>query len=145
MDKTLTILGAVLILAVAGGISYWYLRKQGIDTSVSVRGAIATPTGEPSPASQAVRDLANGAVVLDVRTDQEWQEGHAAGATHFELARLQAGELPDIPKDQTIYVYCKSGGRAGQAKAILEQNGFTNVVNIGGLTDWEAAGGPLER
>ncbi len=60
------------------------------------------------------------AVLIDVRTDDEWNAGHAAHAVHFELAKLQGGELPSVPKDAAIYVYCRSGARATMAKTILE-------------------------
>ncbi len=85
------------------------------------------------------------AVLIDVRTDDEWNAGHALGAIHFELAKLQSGELPPIPKDAAIYVYCRTGIRAGQAKTILEQNGYTNVTNLGGLANWQAIGGAVEK
>jgi len=54
-------------------------------------------------------------------------------------------DTAQIYKDERIYVYCKAGGRAEQAKTILEENGFTNVINIGGLSDWEASGGEVVR
>lgn len=86
------------------------------------------------------------AVLLDVRTNQELTlDGYAVNSTHFDLTRLQGGELPDYPKDMAIYTYCKGGVRAGKAKEILEENGFTDVTNIGGLTDWIQAGGEVVR
>jgi len=105
---------------------------------------------EQSPRLDPTRiteEVNNGtAVLLDVRTDAELQTvGYAAGSTHFDLARLQAGELPSISQDITIYAYCKGGARAGRAKDILEQNDFTHVENIGGLVDWENAGGTVIR
>jgi len=86
----------------------------------------------------------NEAVLMDVRTTVELvEDGYAVDSVHFELVRLQNGELPNYPKDMKMYVYCKAGGRAGQAKTILEENGFTDVTNIGGLSDWEAAEGEV--
>ncbi len=81
--------------------------------------------------------------LLDVRTDNEWATGYAKGAMHFDLARLQAGELPGIAKDKPIYVYCAAGARAEKARVILESAGYTNVINIGGLGDWQDAGGEV--
>lgn len=90
----------------------------------------------------AIKEVANGdAVLLDVRRDDEWAEGHAEQAVHFDSAKIEAGELPDIPKDKKIYVYCKSGGRAGKSATIMQNNGFADVHNLGGLTDWLSAGG----
>ena len=86
------------------------------------------------------------AVLLDVRTELELEEdGYAPNSIHFDVVKLDSGELPDISKDKKIYVHCKSGGRAGRAEGILEENGWTNVVNIGGLVDWEAAGGEVVK
>lgn len=90
--------------------------------------------------------LSGSAVLLDVRTDAELvEDGYAKGSVHFDVVKIDAGELPDISKDTKIYVYCKAGGRAGRAEGILEDNGYENVVNIGGLVDWEAAGGEVVR
>ncbi len=83
------------------------------------------------------------AVVLDVRGDDEWNAGRPAPAIRFEYAKLKEGELPDIPKDKKIYTMCNAGGRAGKAKTILEEAGFTNVENAGGLTQWKEAGGEV--
>lgn len=99
---------------------------------------------EQSSVAQAIVDVAAGkAVLVDVRRDDEWAAGHAAGAIHFELAKLEAGEMPDIPKDAMVYVYCAAGARAGKATELLLANGWTNVTNIGGLDAWRAAGGSV--
>ncbi len=97
-------------------------------------------------AQEAVKAMAaGGAVLLDVRRDDEWAAGHAKGAVHWELARLQNGEWPDVAKDAKVFVYCAAGGRAGQARELLMNQGWTDVTNIGGLKDWQAAGGEVEQ
>jgi phage shock protein E len=73
-------------------------------------------------------------IFIDVRTDEEWAAGHIDGALHFDLARLQQGELPDVPKNAAIGLYCRSGVRAGEALQILQENGFANVRNAGGFS-----------
>ena len=85
------------------------------------------------------------AFLIDVRTEIEWNEGHAKGAVHFELSKIQEGETPAVSKDAEIYLYCRSGSRSGVAKEILKKEGFTNVENLGGLDDWQALGGGLEE
>jgi protein-S-isoprenylcysteine O-methyltransferase Ste14 len=66
------------------------------------------------------RQSLDGVTIMDVRTDAEWNESHVEGALLFGLAeRLEQGELPDLPKDTEIYIYCRSGNRAGQAITIL--------------------------
>ncbi len=74
-------------------------------------------------------------IFIDVRTDEEWSEGHLEGALHFELARLEQGQLPDLGKDAPIAVYCRSGIRAERALRILKKYGLTNVRNAGGYHD----------
>ena len=74
-----------------------------------------------------------GAVLLDVRTPEEYAGGHIPGSISIPLAALPAryNELgaPDTP----LFVHCLSGGRSGQAVSFLKSAGFTNVKNIGGI------------
>lgn len=85
------------------------------------------------------------AKLIDVRTDLEWNQGHARDALHFDSKRMEAGELPNLEKDKPVYLYCRSGGRAGRMKTILQNAGFKEVYNLGGLLDWQEAGGEVER
>lgn len=119
---------------------------EGGESSATPTTTAAAATSEfGAAASTAVTDVEAGtATLVDVRTQEEWDEGHAPQARHVPLADLEAGELPtDIPKDAKVYVYCRSGNRSGVAIGILEQAGYTDVTNIGGLTDWQAAGGDV--
>ena len=94
----------------------------------------------------AVEQVQRGeAVLLDVRRQDEWDAGHAKGAELFPAERVMTGgEVPALPKDKTIYTYCVSGGRAGRVRAELERKGFSDVHNLGGLLDWQQAGGEVE-
>lgn len=82
----------------------------------------------------ATPDLAQlikeGAFIVDVRSPAEFATGHAKGAINIPLGQL-ASQLPKFKNKNNIIVCCLSGGRSGQAKTILEQNGFTHVVNGG--------------
>ena len=106
----------------------------------------ATTSQFASVAADAVREVdADEAVLLDVRTDEEFAAGHAPGAVHLPLARIEAGERPPIGKDRRVFVYCRTGARAAAAVEILRKAGFADLTNIGGLADWERAGGDVER
>ncbi|MBP9760539.1 MAG: rhodanese-like domain-containing protein [Candidatus Pacebacteria bacterium] len=70
--------------------------------------------------------------ILDVRSSTEYAMGHKSDAVNFDVQRLASGELPNIPKDAPIEVYCASGARSRMATHILSMHGFTNVIDTGG-------------
>lgn len=74
--------------------------------------------------------IKDGAFIVDVRTPGEFVGGHAKKAVNIPLDQVGA-QLGKFKDKKHIIVCCMSGGRSGQAKAILEKNGFTNVVNGG--------------
>ena len=78
-------------------------------------------------------------LIIDVRTPAEWETGHLADAKHIEWQVIDE-KIKDLTmdKDATIYVYCRSGNRSEKAKKILDQLGYTNVVNAGGIGEAEA-------
>jgi rhodanese-related sulfurtransferase len=88
-----------------------------------------------------------GAVVLDVREDEEWVAGHIPGAVHVPMMRvpqrLQFDPGPLTP-DAEIVVVCKVGSRSAQVTAWLRRQGYDATNLAGGLMAWEAAGRPLE-
>lgn len=75
-------------------------------------------------------------VLLDVRTRQEYADGHIPGSLNIPLDRIDSA-LEAIPNRETpVFVYCLSGGRSGQAVAYLKKMGYTDVVNIGGISSY---------
>ena len=95
----------------------------------------------------AVRDLPkDGVALLDVREDDEWQAGHAAGALHIPTSEFVAryGELTEAaPQDGRVHVICRSGGRSAQVTMYLVQQGIDAVNIDGGMQSWAAAGRPV--
>ena len=87
--------------------------------------------------------IKDGAQLLDVRTAEEFDSGHFAGAINLDVEDMIAGKLPDAAKDTQLYVYCRSGNRSAQAVSLLKQAGFTKITDLGGLTDVEGMGGKL--
>jgi phage shock protein E len=71
-----------------------------------------------------------GAFLVDVRTPGEFAEGHVKGSVNIPLNTV-ASQLAKFKNKKNIVVFCRSGGRSSQAKSILNQKGFTNVVNGG--------------
>jgi len=99
-------------------------------------GGKQTHTQQLSPDELAARLSDSRLQVLDVRTDQEWDEGHIDGALH-----IMAGELParlaEVPRDKTIVVVCGTGYRSTVAASVLERAGRTDVMNLtGGMAAW---------
>lgn len=85
------------------------------------------------------------ATLLDVRGEDEWNDIRAEGAIHWPLARLRAGDTPeDVSLEMPVYVYGTDEGKAEEARDLLIAQGFIEVVNIGGLSDWQQAGGEIE-
>ena len=87
--------------------------------------------------AKQIMDTTNGYILLDTRTQEEYDQSHIPGALlipHTEIAERAADELPD--KDQVILVYCRSGNRSKQASEILAELGYTNVKEFGGINTW---------
>lgn len=84
-------------------------------------------------------------VVLDVREQWEYDEGHIPGVVHIPMNDVPA-RLSEIPTDDTVIVSCRSGNRSSQITGYLRDQGYTNVHNLdGGILGWQSAGLPVEQ
>ena len=82
-------------------------------------------------------------ILLDVRRDDEFEEGHIPGAINIPNESIGTEEIAELPdKNQTIYVYCRSGNRSKQASARLAELGYTNIIEFGGINDYS---GEIEK
>lgn len=81
-------------------------------------------------------EFTDGAVLLDVRTEEEYREGHIDGSINLPLGRIIM--IENIVKDKStpLYVHCLSGGRSRQAVSYLKQVGYTKAKDIGGISDY---------
>ena len=87
--------------------------------------------------AKQIMDTEEGYIILDVRTQEEYDEGHIPGAiviSHEEIAEKAEEVLTD--KDQLILVYCRSGRRSKIAAEALAELGYTNTKEFGGIIDW---------
>ena len=89
----------------------------------------------PDITAMANKAKENGARLVDVRTPEEYAQGHIYGSVNVPLDTLPGGAAI-LGKSDKIYVYCRSGARSGRAAAILGRNGYTDVTNIGGIMDY---------
>ena len=78
----------------------------------------------------------DGAVLLDVRTPQEYREGHIPGSKNVPLQGIDKAADMVENRDTVLYVYCYSGARSRQAVSRLQHMGYSNVNNIGGIADY---------
>ena len=88
--------------------------------------------------AKALMDSESGYIIIDARTQSEYDEGHIPGATlipYDEISDRAEKELTD--KEQLILVYCRSGRRSKIAAEELVKLGYTNVKEFGGIIDWE--------
>ena len=88
--------------------------------------------------AKALMDSESGYIIIDARTQEEYDEGHIPGAIlipEYEIADRAENERPD--KNQLILVYCRSGRRSKIAAEELVKLGYTNVKEFGGIIDWE--------
>jgi rhodanese-related sulfurtransferase len=112
----------------------------------------APPTGAEAQAGladeisvdEAYQKYQAGVFLLDVRTQEEWDEFHAPNATLIPLDELP-GRLDELPQNEEIVVVCRSGNRSQVGRDILRDNGFEQSTSMsGGLNAWRAAGYPVE-
>ena len=122
-----------IVLALIGG---FILISSPSEQSQQTAG-VSTKTSDYSAIEE---DLKNGAVLLDVRTAEEFNEGHIKQAVLFPLQTIEAGQFPEVEKTNKIYLYCRSGNRSAQAEKLLKDQGYSNIVDLGAMSDVIALG-----
>jgi rhodanese-related sulfurtransferase len=110
------ILGSIAVLAVAGYLVFGRGRE--------LQGA------------EARRLVAEGALLLDVRSPGEFSGGHLPGAINVPVQELEARLREVGPDERHVVVYCRSGHRSSRAAQILREHGFAHVHNLGPMTAW---------
>lgn len=104
--------------------------------------------GEPKETKEVSRDEAqrlieDGAQLVDVRADHEWEAGRIVGATHLPLAEL-AERTGEIDSDRPVVVYCRGGNRSTMAAEALAEAGFDAAKLSEGIVGWSEAALSLE-
>lgn len=82
-------------------------------------------------------------ILIDVRTAEEFAEGHIAGAVNIPVDDIER-RLAEIPSDIPVVVYCRSGNRSARAARTLVENNYSQVYDLGGIASWVSAGYPVE-
>jgi len=106
--------------------------------------ACSTPAASAEGSEPSV-SISENTIVLDVRTPEEYAQGHLDGAVLLDLNGGQFAEaLPSLDPDAEYVVYCRSGNRSGQAIALMQERGITNTTNLGSVEQAsEATGIPI--
>ena len=123
MKKVIILLLAVMMLTACGQ-----------DTEKDQGAVYMNITAEEA---KQIMDSEESYIILDVRTQEEYDQGHIPGAiviSHEEIAEKAENVLTD--KDQLILVYCRSGRRSKIAAEALVELGYTNIKEFGGIIDW---------
>ena len=116
------------------------------DTSSAIDWSQAGPDAQKNQLSFAdvKADVEKGAKFYDVRSEDEFNAGNFGITDSLPIAELEAGILPELPKDTKIYVHCLRGIRSAKAVEILREAGFSQVYDLGGVQQVEAIGGQIE-
>jgi rhodanese-related sulfurtransferase len=92
---------------------------------------------------EARRMVEEGAQLVDVRVDHEWEAGRIAGASHIPLDEI-AERAGEIDRDRPVILYCRGGNRSTMATAALQAGGYDAAKLSEGITGWEEEGLPIE-
>lgn len=135
--KIIKLLGVLIIMSIlfssCGGFSEQTQGSSETDAATKQNYVNITPEE-----AKAVMDNESGYIILDVRTEEEFAEGHIPGAIlipDYEISAKAESVLSD--KNQTILVYCRSGRRSKLAAQALLELGYTDIREFGGIIDWK--------
>ena len=100
-----------------------------------------------SPTAAKLLEEKKEIVVLDVRTANEFAEGHIKGATNIDFnSKGFEGNIAKLDKDKTYLVHCAAGGRSGKSLVAFKKLGFKSIYHLDdGFNGWKAAGKPVEK
>jgi rhodanese-related sulfurtransferase len=144
LDPVATAHGSVTGAALLMGAANHMKHSEGFlklvnDAKARIREVTVAETRERMKANAAVR-------LLDVREDNEWQLGRAAGSSHLGKGIIERDIEVQVPDKTTeVILYCGGGFRSALAADVLQQMGYTNVYSMaGGWKAWKDAGAPIE-
>lgn len=133
MKKTIYIILAIILVAVVGGIIMINLNSKNNESKSAIKYA------SMDNIMQIMNENTN-YIILDVRTYEEYNNGHIPNAICIPNETIGEGEIKELPnKNALILIYCRSGNRSKQAAQKLEKLGYTNLIEFGGIIDWKGA------
>lgn len=139
-NRQLILVAAVVVVLAAIGILV--ATSANSPAAVSTDGAVVSGVITPAQYVSQFTDTGAPHLLVDVRTPAEYASGHLANSVNIPLDQL-ASRLGEVPADLPVVVYCRSGNRSAQAASLLNGAGYTQVLDLGGIIDWQAAGYPV--
>lgn len=141
---------SLLVLPVLG-MSFVACGSGGAEASpftVATTAEAAAPPGvqrvDPAQGKRILQAQAGAIMLIDVRTPEEFAQGHLEGAVNMDLEGGQfSADIAGLPKDAAYMVYCHSGRRSALAAQAMSDAGFTHVYDLGGIAAWQASGLPV--
>lgn len=127
-----TIYGILILIIILGGIILMFNKgNKEIDNEVEIKYV------SMDDIVQIMNENTN-YIILDVRTIEEYNEGHIPNAICIPNETIGTGIIDELPnKEQLILIYCRSGNRSKQAAEKLKKLGYTNLIEFGGIIDWK--------
>lgn len=126
-----------VVLAVVVMMALWLGRGGGNSATAAIQNI------QPAAYVSQFQNSTTPHLLVDVRTADEFASGHIPGAINIPVDQV-GQRLAEFPTDQPIVLYCRSGNRSAQAANTLAAAGYTNLYDLGGIVQWQAAGLPVQ-
>ena len=136
MKRLIIVISAILL--VFAGVAFFSQSNKTGQSAIDNAKIVEVIEEESVALSEEIKSV-NGQLI-DVREPSEYETSHADNAINIPLGDILKADYSKIDSSRPIYLICRSGNRAGQAKTALEQAGYEDVTNIGGIVDWEKQG-----
>ena len=132
--KRIYLIAAILLVGAFSGCSNKNVETNKEVSTVQVKASYSNIT--PEEAKKRL-DNEKGIILLDVRTKEEYETGHIKDSKLMPVDTLKEESVKSLlDKEATIVVYCRSGNRSATAASILVEQGYKNVYNLGGISNW---------
>jgi phage shock protein E len=147
MKKYIILTLMVLLVALTFGCSKPAVEETNPDTTAATELETTAGTESTEQAVQRIKAIISpeeaqkligqeGVYLIDVRTVEEYSEGHIPGSMNIPLDKLESIQMIVPYADKTMIVYCRSGNRSAQAADLLESYGYLKIYDLGGIINW---------
>jgi rhodanese-related sulfurtransferase len=141
---TYVVIAALLVALIWIGLRVLPSRSSSVLNTTASNTAVTNTTTRLTPGEYQTQFVQPKTphLLVDVRTAGEFAGGHIPGAVNIDLQQLSS-RLNEIPRDQPVVLYCRSGSRSATAARLLGQQGYEHVYDLGGIIAWQRQGLPV--